>query len=123
MPRSLKSLSTGFETYMLHLRLFLEEAHEGNCWIFDLGQPDGESSIQYQVQLLCGGGSLLFVLEIKFCHLTPYQVQMFCWIWVIPKVENIAVIFEKTHIFILDEISPESLTAFSTVVIFLVECG
>lgn len=32
-------------------------------------------------------------------------------------------IFEKTHIFILDEISPESLTAFSTVVIFLVECG
>lgn len=73
MSRSLKNLSApGFETYMLHLMLFLEEAHEGNCWVFDLGQPDGESSIQYQVQLLCGGGSLLLVLEIKSCHLTAY---------------------------------------------------
>lgn len=31
------------------------------------------------------------------------------------RLENTAVIFEKTHFFILDEISPESLTAFSTV--------
>lgn len=52
MPRSLKYLGApGFETYVLHLMLFLEETHEGNCWIFDLEQPDGESSIQYQVQL------------------------------------------------------------------------
>lgn len=73
MPRSLKNLSApGFETSMLHHMLFLEEAHEGNCWTCDLGRADGESSIQYRVQLLCGGGSLLLVLEIKCCHLTPY---------------------------------------------------
>lgn len=73
MPRSLKYLGApGFETYVLHLVLFLGETHEGNHWIFDLGQPDGESSIQYQVQLFCGGGNSLLVLEIKSSHLTPY---------------------------------------------------
>lgn len=106
----------GFETYVLHLVLFLEEAHEGNCWIFDLGQPDGKSSIQYQVQLFCGGGNLLLVLETKSSHLTPYPSpdvlldlgDSIGWSTLLRSL--------KRHIFfILDEISPESLTAFSTV--------
>lgn len=89
-----------------------------------LTQGNQMVKVQYQVQLFCGGGNLLFLLETKSSHLTPYPSPDVLldlgdsngWTTLLWSL--------KRHIFfILDEISPEISLHFQLLVIFLVQCG
>lgn len=70
--------------------------------------------VQFSINfhLFYGGGNLFLLLEIKPSYLTPYASPDVLLDLSDPKGWATAVIFEKTCLFILHEISHESLTVF-----------